>query len=107
MLLWSMRRGVGGGERVSVGRVVSWPWTLRKRSSKEAKKISTKKQLLKTRNIGDIESELSLIHLEAKYTVSCSQGLFQRFNPLDAMGISLNKQKSMYKVLAPSIITPI
>ena len=27
-------------------------------------------------------------------------------NPLDAMGISLNKQNFMYKVLAPSIITP-
>ena len=25
-------------------------------------------------------------------------------NPLDAMGISLNKQKLMYKVLAPSIM---
>ena len=28
------------------------------------------------------------------------------FNPLDAMGISLDKQKLMYKVLAPSIMTP-
>ena len=28
------------------------------------------------------------------------------FNPLDAMGICLNKHKLMYKVLAPSIITP-
>ena len=28
------------------------------------------------------------------------------FNPLDTMGICLNKQKLMYKVLAPSTITP-
>ena len=28
------------------------------------------------------------------------------FNHFDAMGICLNKQKLMYKVLAPSIITP-
>ena len=28
----------------------------------------------------------------------------QTLNPLDAMGISLNKQKLMYKVLAPSIM---
>ena len=31
---------------------------------------------------------------------------FARFNPLDAMGICLKKQKLMYKVLAPSSITP-
>ena len=29
------------------------------------------------------------------------------FDPLAAMGICLNKQKLMYMVLAPSIITPI
>ena len=28
-------------------------------------------------------------------------------NPLDVIGICLNKQLFMYKVLAPSIITPI
>ena len=32
---------------------------------------------------------------------------FAHCKPLDAMGISLNKQKLMYKVLTPSTITPI
>ena len=38
------------------------------------------------------------------YIISIVQYL--GLNPLDAMGISLNMQKLMYKVLAPSIMTP-
>ena len=33
--------------------------------------------------------------------------LHDTLNPLDAMGICLNKQKLMYEVLVPSVITPL
>ncbi len=47
------------------------------------------------------------LKLEAKFTNACTSQTQGPINPLPTIGNSLKKQKSLYKVLTPSINPPI